>query len=428
MRREALSRTLLLARRVIGDFEVPDAEVLEALARTRVAIVCDEANLRSWAARYLITTLSRLVTSEGCSTRLVPANIDSRAFDEWATLAATTLASSGRVIPGSTATLAHRTTKSDLVFVVGDTQWEGEASHAWRLIGDSWSGAMRQFGHSGHLWDARLPFGAGIAAAIASAEPFKAALRSVCRKSCTAPPVPELLESTPEASFEIQGAGERTAIDLGRVDFVSAGAITSCAMHVLLNVPGLRMQARIFDNDRIERSNFNRYPLVERSDIGRPKVDVIASRRTEAIEIVPVPLQVNFESINSLEPLAPRVVVGADSIPVRWLIQSLEPAWLGVGATAEFMTLTSEHPVGWPCAGCLHPADDDLRAVVPTVSFVSYWAGLLVAARLIANVFCARLDPGRQALLQWALRMDLPTSVQWVAVTENVACPLHHAA
>jgi hypothetical protein len=43
----------------------------------------------------------------------------------------------------------------------------------------------------------------------------------------------------------------------------------------------------------------------------------------------------------------------------------------------------SAHPTGTACAGCVHPRDDDFTGEIPTISFVSFWAGLVQALELI---------------------------------------------
>lgn len=43
----------------------------------------------------------------------------------------------------------------------------------------------------------------------------------------------------------------------------------------------------------------------------------------------------------------------------------------------------SHHRPGQACAQCLHPEDAPIDGPIPTVAFVSFWAGLLLAADLI---------------------------------------------
>jgi hypothetical protein len=76
---------------------------------------------------------------------------------------------------------------------------------------------------------------------------------------------------------------------------------------------------------------------------------------------------------------APKVLVGVDDIPTRWNVQLQQPHWLGIGATTHWDAMAAYHEQGLACAQCLHPRDDPTTALIPTVAFVSYFAGLLLA-------------------------------------------------
>ena len=122
------------------------------------------------------------------------------------------------------------------------------------------------------------------------------------------------------------------------------------------------------------------------------------------------------------------MLVGVDHIPSRWIAQRARPAWLGVGATADFLAVSSAHAAshmrGWGCAGCLYPVDDGVNLPIPTVSFVSYLAGLAIAARLVAQVRGAQRSGQGQALFMGTLRLDLP-GAQWIQpVPLHAGCPV----
>jgi hypothetical protein len=63
-----------------------------------------------------------------------------------------------------------------------------------------------------------------------------------------------------------------------------------------------------------------------------------------------VPLRLDVSTVDAVRPLAPSVVVGVDDIKSRWLVQSFQPEWLVVGATAHFLVIVSEHMKDMPCA------------------------------------------------------------------------------
>jgi hypothetical protein len=80
------------------------------------------------------------------------------------------------------------------------------------------------------------------------------------------------------------------------------------------------------------------------------------------------------------------VLVGVDDIPTRWLVQRANPEWLGIGATTHWAAMASCHESGMGCAECLHPRDEPGNAPIPTVAFVSFWAGLLAATYFLRHV------------------------------------------
>jgi hypothetical protein len=219
-----------------------------------------------------------------------------------------------------------------------------------------------------------------------------------------------------------------TDLDLGPVDFVSGGAITNASLNVLVRARGLRCDARVIDGDVLAIGNANRYAFFRRSCLGLRKAADLANWSTSAFHITPVPLRLELRTLSAILPLAPRVVLGVDDIPSRWLAQRHAPGWVGVGATVHFTAVVSDHTPETPCAGCLHPRDDGIQADIPTVSFVSYWAGLLVATRLILGGLGVRSSPETQALELCPLRLDRPAGQWWHRVEERADCPVQRAA
>jgi hypothetical protein len=80
---------------------------------------------------------------------------------------------------------------------------------------------------------------------------------------------------------------------------------------------------------------------------------------------------------------------------------------------------------GEPCSGCQHPVDEVGGAVtIPTVSFVSFWAGLAMAVRLIHRAMEVVYSGNRQHLWMTPLRMDLPRAALWSPVAARMDCPV----
>jgi ThiF family len=183
-------------------------------------------------------------------------------------------------------------------------------------------------------------------------------------------------------------------------------------------------ETRMLEPDHIDLTNLNRYSLARRSQVGNSKIEALASWQTSNLSITGERVRVDRTTLVRLTPLAERVLIGTDDIPSRWLVQRQRPRWLGVGATAHFQTVTSEHPSGQPCAGCLHPEDDDVTAPIPTISFTSYWAGLSLAALLLNNLAGARPISARQTIEVASLQVGSARGIWWHPVHRSPHCPV----
>jgi hypothetical protein len=209
------------------------------------------------------------------------------------------------------------------------------------------------------------------------------------------------------------------AIDLGVVDFVSAGAMTNAALAPLLRVRRLRGMLRIIDADIVEASNLNRYALIDRTMIGMAKVEALARLAREGLDVTAMALRLSDTAPPG--PLAARVMLGVDHIPSRWVAQRRAPGWMCVGATSRTEILVSEHQVGGPCAGCMHPHDDAEQSAIPTVSFVSQLAGVLQAHRLLAH---ALSEPPAAPILAHGLALGGRRPLLELGQAPHPYCPL----
>lgn len=255
------------------------------------------------------------------------------------------------------------------------------------------------------------------AAGLAVSEVIKDVLRPLA-----GPETAELLEPL-EPTFvvpPIPGA----VIDLGRVEVISAGAITQNLFLVLAADDRVRGAFEVFDRDRIELSNANRCPFVLIDEVGWLKVDALADHSPRRLAIRRVGHHIDERTLAEI-PAGSVVVVGADDIAARHLAQRTRPAWLGVGATSHFFALVTEHGPGQACAGCAHPDLGESMAVIPTISIVSFWAGFLLGLRLLAHGARANHPADRQVTNFWPLR---PDSLIEHALRTNPRCPLDHPA
>jgi len=169
----------------------------------------------------------------------------------------------------------------------------------------------------------------------------------------------------------------RGPLELGRVDVVSGGAITNATIYALLRVPEVSVDPRVVEPEAIDLTNLNRYPLARRSDVDQEKVKVLEGFSQGRVAISGIEALFDDSWPAVLGNLAPRVLVGADQIPVRWAVQRTAPEWLQVAGTSHFFVMASSHHPDGPCAGCAHPIDEQGDDPIPTISFVSMWAGIL---------------------------------------------------
>ncbi len=214
------------------------------------------------------------------------------------------------------------------------------------------------------------------------------------------------------------GVGEE--VDLGRVEVISAGAITQNLLMVLVAEGSVSADVRVFDADTAALTNANRCPFVLIDRLGGPKVEAIAKLVPRRIRVEPVPRHLDRDT-QSLIGGGATIVVGADDVEARHRAQARRPEWLGIGATSHFLVLVTEHPQGWACAGCAHAARGEDIAIIPTISIVSFWAGLLLALRLLAHAGRRPYPRERQVTNFWPLR---PGSAYEHGLSRNRRCPL----
>lgn len=232
-----------------------------------------------------------------------------------------------------------------------------------------------------------LPLGGLAAGATIAAIAFDAVIPKIEAATGLAAHQPRPLTGPP-AALDLRdlfpGLSSNLALPLGSVDVISGGAITNALVYCFLRLPGLDATLRIIDSDPAEISNLNRYALLRTSQLGHSKVKLLEGAAAEGLTIEGIDSLFKPETREALEPLADRVVVGADDVEARWWAQQSEPAFLVVGATSNHLVQLTTHLPGTPCAGCLHPVPLPPQEI-PTISFVSFWAGLLQACALLAS-------------------------------------------
>jgi hypothetical protein len=423
---EAIDRTLLLIRQQ----RLPDAgteEVLACLQRTTVAIVADEENLRAPAAQTAVVTLAGLVLACGMRIRLVMPSVAIAGYQPplvGSDLVAGIVDLAGDLIPGGEAVADIKTRAADLVFVIGNTPWRGDAGLAWRLAASPWAGYLLPPTELAPRIEGAFPIGAAAAAAMAAAEPFRAALRAAAALTRCTVPIPEFLTASSRAEVILAPGGTRTdGFALGAIDMVSGGAISTAALHLLLRIPGCQTDLRVWEPQTADGSNLNRYPLLRRSMVGMPKVEVLSRWAAGGVTLQGDNRQVTDELVHTIGSFAPRVLVGTDNVESRWTVQETWPEWLCVAGTAGFMVMVSEHEPGRPCVRCLHRATENVPGDIPTVSFVSYWGGLLAIVRLLRQYVDGPCALTEQETEVWADRLDSQYGFQHRPIPRMEDCP-----
>jgi ThiF family len=422
---EGLNRTILLCRDYVLD-ELSDEEICQFFQSLRVLCISDLPNLSSHSGQTTLVTLVSLLSRMGMQVGLsIPevALLSPQPPLLGLSLRESLIASSETLITGATVH-CDSDFNPDVIFVLGDSKLDAHHAVSWRLNGTSHSGALAMEGISAPCaWTAEWPVGAMVSAALAANEAFKHVMRRIPLRDQA---VQVFFEASRSCHWNFDSVPlPKEAVDLGHVDLISAGAVAQATLYALMRFPKIQLRGRVFDDDLTVASNLNRNMLSTVSDVGQPKVHVVARRCATKLQIEPVPYRFFGKSFGILE-LCQRVLVGVDDIPSRWEVQRHAPGWVAVSGTSHFSVSSSAHSVGEPCCGCLHPVDDPAGAnPIPTVAFVSFWAGLAMAVRLLREALVSPYSTDRQHLWLTPLRMDLPRAGMWLPVAPRRDCPVH---
>ncbi len=421
--RQALDRTIRLIRDAVAN-SVTDDEIVHRLQSWQVRLIANEKNLRSHAGQTCLVTLASLTVRMGIQVAIDAPEVSlvgaqpplrgSRLLEALIEFGADT-------IPGSTITTDPKCS-ADITFVLGDTPAPSNSAY-WRITGTEWAGRIEYMEQEGNVWATAWPIGAMTAAVLAATEIFKAAVALLPLRRVW----DEMLAPCHVAEWDFEGDGPIRSFDTPiPVDIISAGAITQSALFSLYRLP-LPLAIRIFDDDMNDLTNINRQMLARRSDSGL-KADIVARAATHLHSCLSIPEHFTETSAVRSLPLAPFTLIGVDHIPSRWVAQRAVVGWLGVGATSHFEASTSSHERWQSCAGCLHPIDDpEPIEFIPTVSFVSFWAGLSLAVRFVKRLMGTPYLDEHQHLWIGSLRMGDKNAARFEPVAARWNCPVHCA-
>lgn len=419
--REALDRTTRLAADIYpaGNRD----ELADALTGFSVAIHTDPESTSTHAGQTAVVATSLLLAELGMRTSLRIEESD---------------------LVGAQPPLGDAPLAEGLVELsrdlIGSIDRNGEAGAGMRInIGSVTSNADRRVISVGaDDWGMKLaangrgmppvtgtqPFGGILGAIAAAAEVFRAAMVAFGDVRGLDPTREHRIGAAAPSHWTLEPIA-RPVGDLGRVDAVSAGAITNGCLFTAFRIEGAGADLRVFDDDHVAESNLNRCQLFTYADVGSAKVEALERRAPHGWTVEPVKSRANDESATAILPWAPRVLTGVDHIPARWWVQRGNPAWHTVGATSHFEVQVSEHEARGPCAGCMHARDEQGSDPIPTISFVSAMAGLLQAYRL------ARSSAGLASAgptLAYPFALDAPEAIQELRLPARKECPVGCAA
>jgi molybdopterin/thiamine biosynthesis adenylyltransferase len=417
-REEALSRTTRLINQHYFDGEADESAIAVGLGATTVRLLGNADNLSSRSGQAAFVTAFQLITRMGIGIELQApeaALVAEVVPLRHSTLRAALLDLGSDLVPDTV--VREQPGEAQVTFAFGDTSC-ANGSPIFVTASDLGCLLTREETERARLV-CDFPLGGLAAAAAAAAIALTEALpqieqatgmkRASRRHPSPGPPVRiELAKLFPTL--------RPCAAYLGRVDAISAGAVTNALVAVLSWLPEVSAALRAIDDDGVEIHNLNRCLQFRAGDNRKSKVDALRGSSSGLIEIDGIKARLTPESLAGIAPLADRVVAGVDNSKARWFVQEQWPPHLYIGATSnQEAVLTTHHP-GEPCAGCAHPDPLPEGEMVPTISFVSFWAGLLQACALLVEA--ERPQPAQRVTMypfalgqsNWGRAAELPTA------------------
>ncbi|MCC6947016.1 MAG: ThiF family adenylyltransferase [Bradyrhizobiaceae bacterium] len=381
----ALDRTLLLMRTDLHEW-VDDELLLGALTSTTVVLAADTDVLATRSGQAAFITAAMLMARSGHAVWIrCP---DAPLIGPQPPLAGCTVVSAlqelgGDLLPGWQFQSGGPRSPADLLVTFGRPHEKPAARQILQLQAEDWV-AIADSEQLQPWMAGDWPVGGLAAATVGAGEAFKAAMRKLKAGARSRDYFDEVYAPTTNARIALAPPHTPMVPRLPDFDMISGGAIGNAVLYTLLRLPDVSGRARIIDDDTGGLSNLNRNALLRYSQLGKPKVDDLASY-SSSLKIEPVSLRYVGSREGEL-PLRKVVLVGVDHIPSRWSVQASRPAWLAIGATEAFSVQISYHEAGTACAQCVHPSEAQDTRRVPTVAFVSFWSGLLLAVGLLRHV------------------------------------------
>lgn len=419
---EALARTTMLLNQEWFAGEAEEHAIAAALLASTVRLAADAQSMSCRAGQTALITAFTLIARMGIGVELRIPNtpvIDLVAPLTEPRLADALLELGGDLVPE--ARVRSSTGEVDETFAFG-TIPEGACSPV--TVSASDLEAVIERGGDGAPCSGDGPLGGLAAGAAVAAIALEAARERVEQATGLAARTPRPSPGPPVriALAELfPGLAGGLHTRLGRLEAISGGAITNALVFCLLRVPGLSGHMRVIEQQDADISNVNRYSLLRASAKDTNKVALLEAAGNDQLQISGVNTLFTPDSRAGLGPLAERVLVGVDDVQARWWVQETNPAWLAIGATSNHLAQLTIHLPDSPCAACVHPVAPPPQTI-PTISFVSFWAGLVQACALLSGT----AEPRNLSVFPFALANA--TAVISQTPVPNAACRLECAA
>ena len=418
---DQLARTIALFQ---IELEISDAALIErAMTRLEIALVAGDAVMRTRAGQIAVLTSAMLLARSGHQVFInvfdVPLIGHQPPFQGKTVYEAITNLRS-QLIDGSDISIGYPV-KPSMAFEFGGRSCIAPFKETRTVsVGwSSWAGELAEWPLKPPCTEDDWPMGAMAAAVLVASEAVKATAKSLASVSGHPAYVRDLFAFSRKAMIRLAPEHTPKVSSLGSFDVISAGAVSNAFMYALFRLPDVVGEARVFDRDFSEPANRNRNMLLIAALEHLAKVDLFA-HFGRALRIHPVPR--HFVEAD-LADLAENVAVGVDDIPTRWMLAGARTNWMGVGATTDFGSMASIHFPHSGCAACQHPHNEDAPGPTPTIAFVSFLSGLLVASDFLVEISRSTANIASKQRLVFPLRCDTPDGVYATPVFPRADCP-----
>ena len=241
----------------------------------------------------------------------------------------------------------------------------GDAVGQGLLVGaDGWRALLGRYAAEAN-WQAPTPYGAALAAALATAEVFKQLLAG----NGAADPAQHLVEDLAYSTYNYGLDGEAaegpalTGLVLDDMAVAGCGAGGSAALYVLGMQPGLSGSIALIEPGRHKPSNLNRYLMTTASDVHERRHKLASAINHLAIfapGLRPTLHACPWEQADA-HPWG-LVLSAVDTVEARWAIQDRcrpDAAILDGAVMGLLYAILRVVPGGW-CLECKHPYDPNL--------------------------------------------------------------------